>query len=37
MSLALGVESFEELIGRGLITASGNRSDLADLFPIFKA
>ena len=37
MSLALGVESFEELIGKGLLTASGNRSDLADLFPIFKA
>lgn len=37
LSLALGTESFEELINKGLLTASGNRSDLADLFPIFKA
>ncbi|CAB4549662.1 MAG: hypothetical protein F2542_01125 [Actinobacteria bacterium] len=37
LSLALGTESFEELISKGLLTASGNRSDLADLFPIFEA
>jgi len=37
LALALGAESFEELIGRGLLTASGNRSDLAGLFPIFKS
>ena len=36
LSLALGHESFDELISRGLLTASGNRSDLTDLFPIFK-
>lgn len=37
LALALGAESFEELIGQGKLTASGNRSDLTDLFPIFKA
>jgi hypothetical protein len=29
--------SFEELLEQGKLTASGNRSDLTDLFPIFKA
>jgi len=37
LGLALGTESFDDLMGRGLLTASGNRSDLTDLFPIFKA
>jgi len=37
LALALGTSSFEELIGQGKLTASGNRSDLTDLFPIFKA
>lgn len=37
LSLALGVETFEELLGKGQLTASGNRSDLANLFPIFEA
>ena len=37
LALALGTKSFDELIGAGLLTASGNRSDLTDLFPIFKA
>jgi hypothetical protein len=37
LALALGTESFEELIEQGLLSASGNRSDLTDLFPIFKA
>ena len=37
LALALGSQSFEELIEAGLLTASGNRSDLTDLFPIFKA
>lgn len=37
LALALGVETFDELSSKGLLTASGNRSDLADLFPIFKA
>jgi hypothetical protein len=37
LSLALGVETFEELTEKGSLTASGNRSYLADLFPIFKA
>jgi hypothetical protein len=37
LALALGERSFEELIRAGLLTASGNRSDLTDLFPIFKA
>jgi hypothetical protein len=37
LGLALGTESFDDLMSRGLLTASGNRSDLTDLFPIFKA
>ena len=37
LSLALGFQGFGELIQQGKLTASGNRSDLADLFPIFKA
>jgi hypothetical protein len=37
LALALGAQSFEELIEQGRLTASGNRSDLTDLFPIFKA
>ena len=37
LALALGAKSFEELLEQGLLTASGNRSDLTDLFPIFKA
>jgi hypothetical protein len=37
LALALGTLSFEELIGQGKLSASGNRSDLTDLFPIFKA
>ncbi len=37
LALALGAQSFEELIEQGKLTASGNRSDLTDLFPIFKA
>jgi hypothetical protein len=37
LGLALGTETFDDLMGRGLLTASGNRSDLTDLFPIFKA
>ena len=37
LDLALGTQSFEELMEQGKLTASGNRSDLTDLFPIFKA
>jgi len=37
LALALGAQSFEELMEQGKLTASGNRSDLKDLFPIFKA
>lgn len=36
LELALGISSFEELAAAGKLSASGNRSDLADLFPIFK-
>lgn len=36
LKLALGVASFEELHNLGEISASGNRSDLTDLFPIFN-
>ena len=36
LGLALGGQTFDELIEQGLLTASGNRSDLTDLFPIFK-
>lgn len=35
LELALGKSSFEELAVSGKLTASGNRSDLAGLFPIF--
>ena len=37
LELALGRQSFEELAVLGKLTASGSRSDLAGLFPIFKA
>ena len=36
MELALGWITFEEVLVAGKLTASGNRSDLAGLFPIFK-
>lgn len=36
IELALGRISFEELMSMAKLTASGNRSDLAGLFPIFK-
>jgi hypothetical protein len=36
LELALGKQSFEELAASGKLTASGSRSDLAGLFPIFK-
>ena len=36
IDLALGKRTFEELAVSGKLTASGNRSDLAGLFPIFK-
>ena len=36
LELALGKSSFEELAASGKLTASGSRSDLAGLFPIFK-
>ena len=36
VALALGRISFEDLMSQGKLTASGNRSDLAGLFPIFK-
>ena len=36
IELALGRISFEELILAGKLSASGNRSDLTGLFPIFK-
>jgi len=36
IELALGRISFEDLMSKGKLTASGNRSDLAGLFPIFK-
>ncbi len=35
LALALGKQSFEELAVSGKLTASGSRSDLAGLFPIF--
>ena len=35
INLALGKNSFEELAVTGKLTASGSRSDLAGLFPIF--
>jgi hypothetical protein len=35
LALALGKNSFEELASAGKLTASGSRSDLAGLFPIF--
>ena len=35
LALAVGQSSFEELKESGKLTASGNRSNLADLFPIF--
>ena len=35
LELALGKSSFEELAVSGKLTASGSRSDLAGLFPIF--
>ena len=35
LELALGKSSFDELAASGKLTASGNRSDLAGLFPIF--
>lgn len=35
LDLALGKQSFEELAVLGKLTASGSRSDLAGLFPIF--
>jgi hypothetical protein len=37
IQLALGKQSFEELLASGKLSASGNRSDLAGLFPIFVA
>ena len=36
LELALGKSSFEQLAASGKLTASGSRSDLAGLFPIFK-
>ena len=36
LELALGKTSFEQLVASGKLTASGSRSDLAGLFPIFK-
>ena len=36
LELALGKNSFEDLAASGKLTASGSRSDLAGLFPIFK-
>jgi len=35
LELALGKSSFEQLAASGKLTASGSRSDLAGLFPIF--
>lgn len=35
LELALGSQGFDELAGQGKLQASGNRSDLAGLFPIF--
>jgi len=36
IELALGRITFEVLLQQGKLSASGNRSDLAGLFPIFK-
>jgi hypothetical protein len=36
IDLALGKNSFEDLASLGKLTASGSRSDLAGLFPIFE-
>ena len=36
LELSLGKSSFEDLAASGKLTASGSRSDLAGLFPIFK-
>ena len=36
LELALGKHTFEELASSGKLTASGSRSDLGGLFPIFK-
>jgi hypothetical protein len=35
LELALGNSSFDDLLSKGQLSASGNRSDLAGLFPIF--
>ena len=35
IELALGSNTFEKLLEEGKLSASGNRSDLAGLFPIF--
>jgi hypothetical protein len=35
LKLALGIEGWEDLYQAGKITASGNRSDLSGLLPIF--
>lgn len=37
LELALGKSTFEELAAAGKLSASGSRSDLAGLFPIFKS
>jgi hypothetical protein len=36
VELALGRTTFEELASKAKLSASGNRSDLTGLFPIFK-
>lgn len=36
VELALGRTTFEELTSKAKLSASGNRSDLTGLFPIFK-
>lgn len=36
LELALGRASFDQLLATGRLSASGNRSDLAGLFPIFE-
>jgi hypothetical protein len=35
LELALGKKSFDQLLAAGKLQASGNRSDLTGLFPIF--
>ena len=35
LRIALGLASWEEMISRGKISASGNRADLSTLLPIF--